>query len=352
MLLTGCHALIHQYPDVEAEAAGGRETLVIVDLRVDRSAPLLYKHVIYDRDWHCEQQELEPLPTPYRLPADTMLLRVQLDLYADNTADDEPIAQRCLHITRRDTILADTLHFRLPEGSYHALAWADYVDRDTPDDDRFFRTQELTHIETMVDDYPADTYERNCMAGSLDFDVDFTLADEGLPVVRGADGGEEPILSHTVRVDLTPPVGCYRFSATDAEAFAEAGGRVEEVSARIVYRQYVAIGYNVLTGAKNLFRSSYELTIPTVVYPELDSIRQPLLGDFLFAEPDFETTVLADFYLYDGRGHEFNRCQGISIPLLPGRMTLISGPFLTQSVSNGSGMELDENFEGEVVVRF
>jgi hypothetical protein len=369
-LTAGCHAFIHQYPDLEShppdsDPSLARRTLVIVEVNVDRLPPKLYKAVAFDASWSPVEQVLDPIRSDaYRL-SDTLSLRVQLELYDERNLDD-PVAYRVYNVAGDDMTPTDTLHFDLPEGSYTALAWADYAVAEAPEDDRFFLTDRLTNVETLVDGYPDNTYERSCMAGMLAFDVDFGQSenDDDVQVTprdrnaspptltRATPAIADELLTRTVSVTLKRPVGCYCFIPTDDDAFIAQGGKPEEVSVRIVYKQFVATGYNVLSSLKNLFVSSYEVQLPSIFDADTPDEEQPLFGDYLFCNPGAETIVVADLYLYDGRGRLFNRCQNLRIPLMQNRKTLIYGPCLTQSSATSGGVALDENFEGETVIRF
>lgn len=145
--------------------------------------------------------------------------------------------------------------------------------------------------------------------------------------------------------------GRYRVVATDVTAFLRSGGILEDVSVKVVYKQYVAVGYNVATCDPNRFVGTYSVRFPFLHADAMGDVGEDaeglLFGDYLFTSSGQETLVLADFYFYDATGGEINRCQGIEIPLKRNRETVIRGAFLTHEVSRGNDIAIDENFEDE-----
>lgn len=74
-----------------------------------------------------------------------------------------------------------------------------------------------------------------------------------------------------------------------------------------------------------------------------------LAYDYVLTSDTQEDHVLVDIAIYDREdGTELNHFQNVDIPLRRNRETVVRGPFLTREV--GSGIEIDDNFDGEFVV--
>ena len=149
---------------------------------------------------------------------------------------------------------------------------------------------------------------------------------------------------------MNRPSARYRVIASDFAEFTRDGGTLEGVVVKVVYKQYVTVGYNVATCEPNLFISTYSFntSLTQEVFDQDDHIS--ILGDYLFTSPDKEDVIIADFYFYDSSGNEFNHCKNIEIPLKQDHETIIRGCFLTNKVEKDSNISIDENFEGEYIV--
>ena len=350
VLVASCHALVDQYPEADNLSTADGSTLVIIDARVDRSPPLAYKEVVYDADWRSTERLVSPEPATAMQFKDSLWMRVQLEVYdmKSNSLVDRRVLQFAPDVDAM--LLQDTVCLYLPDGDYRVAGWADYVGVDTYDSDLFFATPTLTSVETLTDAYPDDPAMRSCMSGTRDFSIDFTLVPDGRALQSDSDGSS--FASRTVEVLLERPVGRFRFLATDEAEFRRRGGILEEVSARICYKQYVAVGYDALRERKNQFVASYEFELPSILDEDTSDELQPLFGDYLFSNPGSETIVLADITLYDGRGQTINSCTNLRIPVMQNRKTTICAPLLTRSASNSGSVDLDEKFEGETIITF
>lgn len=346
-VLQACDATIHEYPSPET-------SLVVVQPAVDRRQPPYYKEVAYDAEWNRTETLLEAEESqPYGV-ADDAAMRIIVEVFEGQAtgADYRPLARRVLNVDAYALPPQDTVHFYLPHGEYSILAWADYVNEDNPVD-WHYRTDTLTAIRTDIGTYPHNPHHRSTAAGQAAFNVDFQLTPEGYPTLYGGNGRrieDEIQYSRTVPVDLLRPAGRYRVVALDYQDFLQTGGSADGLTVKVVYRQYVSVGFNMATSEPNLFISTYSFNLQPDDIDYEGKRDESLFGDYIFAASSNETNVLADFYFYDAQGQEINHCEGIEIPLMRNRETIVKGYFLTREIGNGNAIGIDENFEGEYVI--
>lgn len=346
ILLSACDATIHEYPHPD-------RTWVVIEANVDRTPPLYYKEVTFDNDWQPTIREMAETPAPPYTPSDEFELRIILDIYrktqakarTSETPQEKPLERRILYAHKDALPPQDTIHALLPDGDYYVLAWADYVKKHEYVD-WHYQTGVLTNITTDLTTYPADTYCRSAAAGQESFTVGAGGgADE---YFRTSPYDEYPTLSHVIPVYLERPSGRYRIVSTDWEKFLHSGCRPEDTTVKVIYKQYVSVGYNVATFEPNLFTSTYSFN--TFLLWVKDDTGISLCSDYLFTRYDKETKVLADLYFYDAEGNETNYCQNIEIPLKRNRETILKGNFLTSKAGEEHHVSIDENFEGEYTV--
>lgn len=238
----------------------------------------------------------------------------------------------------------DTLQFRVPEGRYRALSWADYAPQSDVSD-WHFETGSLDAVLVKVEHKPQVNHHKSSAAGSSDFAIDFAADRQGAPILlrsgraTRADDGSIPVY-------LERASGRFRLWATDLQEFLASGKRIEDLDVRIIYKQYVSAGYNVDTQTPNAFVESRTMeTSPSTVEADGSVL---LAYDYVLTSSDREDHVLIDVFLYED-GQELNHYQDIEVPLWRNRETVIKGPFLTRSVGSGD-IGIDEGFDDEFVV--
>lgn len=72
-----------------------------------------------------------------------------------------------------------------------------------------------------------------------------------------------------------------------------------------------------------------------------------LAGDYIFVNGS-ESAVTVNLTLRDGEGNLLNRIEGINVPIVRGKLTVIRDEFLTRSYAPGIG--IDPGFDGEINV--
>lgn len=74
LLATACDATIHEYP-------GKSESLIVVELNVDRTPPQYYKELTYDQDGNRTETELAPEFSQTYTADERLCMRIITELY-------------------------------------------------------------------------------------------------------------------------------------------------------------------------------------------------------------------------------------------------------------------------------
>jgi hypothetical protein len=228
------------------------------------------------------------------------------------------------------TGLDRTLSFRLPRGNWRVMAWADYVEADSLDD-KYYNTDDFAEIELLnTKSHQANTDFRDAFRGY------------GSLVVSGSSSNE-------LTIQMIRPLAKYTFISTDVEDFISQRRNVggvanvnpEDYSVRIAHTGYMPFSYNMFTDRPADAILGVNYTSPV----RLDADGNAVLGfDYLFVGTD-ETYTSVSLELIDADGVTVANSGAITVPLVRGRHTIVSGKLLTTSTSDGVGINPD--FEGE-----
>ncbi len=350
LLLLACDKTIHEYP--HTTPIDTDETMVSIEVNVDRTPPSYYKHLTYDSYGQYEERLLEPeLAEPYT-PSERLQLRLIVELYrhssaVERVASESLVERREVLVDRLKEAPQDTLQFWVEPGMYRVLSWADYVPIQNPSD-WHFTTETLNAIRVKTDHMPKDNHHTSSGAGSCTFVVEASA--EGAVSPRLLDQTRaDDLLNPVIPVSLQRASGRFKLWANDLQDFLRSGHRVEDLSVQVIYKQYVSAGYNVDTGTPNYFVSTNTIeTTPTTSMAISETGELLLAYDYVLTSSDKEDQVLIDLVLYEG-DHELNHYQNITIPLQRNQETVVQGPFLTKKIGSGD-IGIDDNFEGEIVV--
>ena len=294
LFVTACDKTIHQYPESE-------KTWVMVELNADRTPPVYYKELTYDAEGESSINDLEPVLSGNYTADERLCLRFVVELYKMPGATDDAnkgnlVERREISVERLTDAPQDTLYFCLADGNYKVLAWADYVPKEEPAD-WHFSTDKLDAVRANVSHKPLDNHHKNSAAGNCDF--------------------------------------------------IKKRSAVDDLHIKIIYKQYVSVGYNVGTEMPNAFVETRTMeTAPTTL---TDDGTLLLAYDYVLASDRREDHVLVDVFVYDGNGKEINHYQNIDVPLYRNRETVIKGPFLTKTIGSGD-IGIDDDFDNEHVV--
>ena len=125
ILTASCDNTIHEYPVSE-------ESVIQVELNVDRTPPLYYKELTYDDKGGYTETVLDHDMSENYTPNERLCMRLVTELYRMKSPEDkintgELIARRETAVDRLMEAPQDTLQFRVSEGIYRTLTWADYT---------------------------------------------------------------------------------------------------------------------------------------------------------------------------------------------------------------------------------
>lgn len=344
-LLASCDRTIHEYPHP-------KKSQVIIEPHIDRNPPLYYKEVVYNEKWQRSEKNLESHPSsPYTL-ADRYSLRLIIDIYRCNPTRITPsmrqeqlVDRRVIELDKDAMPPQDTLHTYLNDGNYCILAWADYV-RKGDLTDIYYSTNTLLNIHSNIHNYPPDRHLKSAAAGRQSFNLNMNLGPEGYPILPNS--GVQT--SRIVPVMLSRPMARYKIVASDYNTFVKEGGKLQGATVKVLYKQYVSVGYDVSIREPNEFLSTYRFETPVLNESTGQEGETVLVGDYLFTSFDKEDNIIADLCFFDANGKEISRCSNVEIPLKRNQETIVKGPFLTKKIDNGGQVAIDENFEGEHIV--
>lgn len=348
LLATACDQTIHEYP-------GSGNVPVLVELNVDRTPPNYYKALTYDDEGGYFEEELTPDASWAYIPDERLSLRFVVELYKVPSAgasvekgslvERREIAMDRLALPPQDTVL-----FYVPEGNYKVLSWADYVPQ-TSGEDWHFDTGQLNAVRENMDHAPQVNHHKNAAAGSCDFAVTIGRYGETVSVSTGAAGSTASVTPSgepVVPVYMTRPSARFRLWATDWNDFTRKKSRaVNDLQVKIVYKQYIGVGYNVESESLNAFVETHEMDMVPVTVTDDGSLL--LAYDYVLTNTGREDHVLIDVFVCDKNGDEINHYQNIDVPLSRNRETVLKGPFLTREVGSGD-IGIDDEFDDEIVV--
>ena len=353
-LMAACDSTIHIYPDPQP-------SLVVLQLDINRSAPLLYKSVTYDSICHRSERLLSNSPSITGNIPDGYLMRITVEVHdASVSKSRQPqrvdqttlVSRRMLFANPYDVSPQDTLHYYLPDGDYFAVAWADYVPADNPYD-WYFDTSDINDIVFDPNNYPSNPYLRSSECGSCEFSIDFSLSPEGYPTSERE--ANRPVYTRKIPLNISQPAGRFRIIASDFRFYRDI---INSCSVKVVYRQFVSTGYSPVRNSTTEIISSYDWSSPLFIEPYTLggclSTDKSIITDYIFANPTRETRIIADFYFFDANGNCFNQCIGVEIPIYQNRETIVHGNFLTSSPNQkkgNNGVNIDEGFDGENIIQ-
>lgn len=155
--------------------------------------------------------------------------------------------------------------------------------------------------------------------------------------------------SVTAPVKLIRPQAKYRIIATDVDELlsrsekARAGKRDYTMKFRY---EIMPWSYDVWSGAVDGYESDVEFTLPIELPSASDGMVQ--IGfDWLFADDNINEVVLT-LTLYDDNLIPVSHVAGIAVPLRRGRLTTVTGDFLTNEV--GGAITIDREWDGTIEI--
>ncbi|MEE1207177.1 MAG: DUF6562 domain-containing protein [Muribaculaceae bacterium] len=331
MAVSSCDSTIHEYPDAPCS---NNVRLAIIPIADHQAPPVRFRELTYSNDWKLSERPLSPEPSPnFAVPADSrsrIVLEVLRIVEDRNGESHQLVSRRVVSLDAFVDPLRDTVSFSLPEGRYKVLAWSDlHTEAEVP-----YSADDLRNIRYDFENMPLPPDRKAALCASLDV----TLS-------RGTPNCSAPASCpvQVVEMHLSRPTARYSVIATGGCPYSG------PVTAKVVYRQYVSVGYNTLTAETNSFVNQYSFNCVLPVVPTAHQELEILADHILVADGKVDY-VKADFYFFDAAGRQISCARDIEIPLRASYETVLRGPFLNSSVTDGGDVSIDDNFAGEIIV--
>lgn len=336
--MTSCD--VHQFP-IEPEKEPLR---VILDLDFSTEMPL-YKVVEYPDD--------TSQSTSTRSQAD---YQVRYTVKIFSTAENS----RAKTISRSDADYTTTVYrpvsddlstqieIEVPEGSYTAMVWTDYVPINSgivP----FYDINDFSDIHYAdLNNYIGSTDMRDAFCGEVQFDIpEPTLIEENI---------------ETIPVEMRRPLGKYTIIATDVEQF------ISRALSRSGQDPSSVIDTRAFDFTKYRIRVVYSGYLPTAFNMFLNKPVDSSLGVYYYSDINLitenEASLAFDYVMVNGTeakvdiivqltdldGNVLAQSSSIRIPLVRSKLTEVRGKFLTASSSSGVGIitKFDGQYDIEI----
>lgn len=356
-ILASCDATIHEYPKpFHAE--------VIVEANFDHVGPYDYKEVIIDSSGTSHVNVLErKLSRVYKHHEDwKVCFTYEIRERGEGDRVGKIVRRRVKWVDKTKNLTKDTIHTTLGDGNYIVAVFADFFDKDS---NMVYIKDTLGTVKTQFPATIPNAYVKNCGAGRVPFSIDFNLSEYGHPVIGDKVGKMIPNQSRLIPIDVNHSFARFKIITTDYDIFSKSNsGNEEKVRIQLVYKGFVAAGFNSFTDLPNYFIQGYAhkskmMLAEPPIDPELDPyIDQPNLDnercifmDYLFTNPRGEDYITVDFDIIDENGKVLNAIRDLEIPLMRNHETCIRGMFLTKPYhGKNNAITIDENFSGEYVI--
>lgn len=328
LVLTGCDKTVLEFPEGE----GVDPTLVQMNLSLEVDPSIgLYAFP------HSKAADVD----------ETHHVRWIVEVFRDEI-DGAPVERRILCCDKA-TDGKHTIETSIPlhAARYHVVAWADYVDKGSTED-KYYTVNSLSSIcIPEPEDYIGDEEHKDAYVGRKAFDL-----------TGYRDRWDE---TAECAMTLERPMARIEFITTDVDKFLDN-------LARRNTKTYGAVADNLLGSTPDL--SSIQVTVDYACYfpssfnaytdkpndaclgmsfgccmTPLSDKEAHLAGDHIFVNGS-ESAVTVNLTLRDGEGNLLNRVEGINVPIVRGKLTVIRDEFLTRSYAPGIG--IDPGFDGEI----
>lgn len=329
LTMTGCDKTVLEFP----ENGGIDPTLVNVNLTLAIDPKI---------------EPYEPSKRSKALAADLHDVRWIVEVFRDEIGG-ELVEQRVLsceqavdgHHTIRTSL---ALH----AARYQIVAWMDYVDNGSTAD-KYYNVNSLSSISVP---------EAGNYIGDEDH-KDTYVAQQEIDLKNYRDRWNETV---DATVTLQRPMAKIEFITTDIDKFLDnlaaqrmKTGSIAEnlftrnpdlstIQVQVEYAGYFPSGFNAYTNKPNDART--DMSFGCFMRPLSDK-EAHLAGDYIFVNGS-ESAVTVNLTLRDGEGNLLNRVEGINVPIVRGKLTVIRDEFLTRSYAPGIG--IDPGFDGEINV--
>lgn len=326
LLMTGCDKTVLEFP----ENGGVDPTLVRMNLslEVDPSIEL----------YASERSKAANAD-------DTHQVRWIIEVFRDEISGI-PVERRVLCCDKAtDGRHAIETSLELHAAKYHVVVWTDYVDKGSTED-KYYTVNSLSSICIPEPEaYIGDEEHKDTYVGRKEFDLT----------------GYRDRWNETVECAMTleRPMAKIEFITTDIDKFLDNLARQEtkaavaenllgdtpdlaSIQVEVEYACYFPSSFNAYTNKPNDARQ--DMSFGCCMTP-LSEKEAHLAGDYIFVNGS-ESAVTVNLTLRDGEGNLLNRVEGINVPIVRGKLTVIRDEFLTKDYAPGIG--IDPGFDGEI----
>lgn len=271
------------------------------------------------------------LPDGYLPPFDGTT-RAGKRQYSRRIIADVYTADGGTHVMRR-SVVADvepggtaTLDLPLDEGLYGIRLWSDYVTADgglSP----FYDTSDLQQVRLNTGAYTACSDYKDAAYACL----------EGVTVAAG---------DNELAVALERPLAKYRIVAKDIDSYRQLDGvpAVSSLTVSVAYEGFFPSSFNVLTGKPNNAVEGVGYAAQPSWSTNAEGLTE-LASDYVMVNGT-ESAVRLTVSIIGPDGAVVSRSSGVNVPYRRGRLTTVSGNFLTAGHGSG-GVDIDTSWDDD-----
>ena len=219
-----------------------------------------------------------------------------------------------------------TMELPLDEGTYDVSLWSDYVDAE---DGRspYYDVSDLRQVRLFTDAYAACTDGKDAAYACV----------EGVSVTEG--GGE-------LEVILERPLAKYRIVALDIDRYRRLEGvpPVADLTVSVAYEGFFPSSFNVETGKPNDAVEGVGYTAGPAWTTDAEGCVE-LASDYVMVNGT-ESSVRLTVSVMAPDGSVVSHTKGVKVPYRRGRLTTVSGNFLTAGHGSG-GVDIDTDWNDD-----
>ncbi|WP_071135157.1 DUF6562 domain-containing protein [Millionella massiliensis] len=239
--------------------------------------------------------------------------------------------------------------FSLKAAKYQVVAWMDYVEDGTVDD-KYYSVDDLSAIAYPdLENYLGDEEHKDAYVGQKKFD--FTVYHDQWNVEVDCDMTlERPLAKIEV---ITTDVDRFLYNQAMKRAQLSKNGSIQQdevpqdlaaLKVTVDYAGYFPTGFNAYENKPNDAQTGVSFDCPVT---QLSESEAHMAGDYVFVNGT-ESAVTVNLSVRDQSGNLINQVNGINVPVVRGKHTIIRDDFLTKTYTPGIG--IDTGFDGVIEV--
>lgn len=251
--------------------------------------------------------------------------------------NDACVSRQTAILTTTATLGVYTMDTEMTDGDYDVLIWADYTQSGSVAD-LYYNTVSLkaTHIIATDKQYVTDGDRREVFYGKSTATI--ANADQQVGIAM-----ERPLAKYSLIAD---DIARYRLlMKANPEKYPE----LSELNIMVNYEGYLPCGFNVGDGKPNHSETGYKYQnqLPTI---NADDQSVQVASDYVIVNGT-ESSVSVTVTVTDRSGKKISQVKGVEIRYRRGKITTVTGDFLTAGVVN-PGINIDTDWEDTHEVEF